>query len=112
MHNAEPRKLQVYRDQNGRELFTEWFHAIRDTRTRTRIRKRLERLEAGNFGDCKPVGDGVLEMLLHFGPGYRIYFAQIDNTLVLLICGGDKSSQKQDFARAKDCWLQYKEAQR
>jgi putative addiction module killer protein len=109
MRNAQPRKLQVFRDRNGREPFTEWFYTIRDTRTRTRIRKRLERLEAGNFGDCKSVGDGVLEMLLHFGPGHRIYFAQIDNTLVLLLCGGDKSSQKQDIALAKDYWLQYKE---
>lgn len=112
MRNGQPRTLKVYQDHNGRELFTEWFHAIRDTRTRTRIRKRLERLEAGNFGDCKSIGSGVFEILLHFGPGYRIYFAQIDDTLVLLLCGGDKSSQKQDIVRAKDYWLQYKETQR
>ena len=111
MRNTAPRKLQVYRDQNGRQPFTEWFYTIQDIKTRTRIRKRLDRLEDGNFGNCKSVGNGVFELLLHFGPGYRIYFGQSDNTVVLLLCGGDKSSQKQDIARAKNYWLQYKEAQ-
>ncbi|RKU35806.1 addiction module protein [Candidatus Poribacteria bacterium] len=111
MRNTEPRRLQVYRNQNGRQPFTEWFYAIRDTKTRTRIRKRLDRLEDGNFGNHKSVGDGVFELLLHFGPGYRIYFAHSDNMIILLLCGGDKSSQRQDIVRAKNYWAQYKEAQ-
>jgi putative addiction module killer protein len=109
MCNAHPRKLQVYQTQNGREPFTEWLKSIRDRRTRTRIRERLERLEDGNFGDCQSVGAGVYEMRLPFGAGYRIYFGEIDNTIVLLLCGGDKSSQAQDIERAKTYWLEYKE---
>jgi putative addiction module killer protein len=109
MRNVHPRKLQVYQTQNGREPFTEWLKSIRDRRTRTRIRERLERLEDGNFGDCQSVGAGVYEMRLPFGAGYRIYFGEIDNTIVLLLCGGDKSSQAQDIERAKTYWLEYKE---
>ncbi len=111
MCNAHPRKLQVYQTQNGREPFTEWLRSIRDRRTRTRIRERLERLEIGNVGDCQSVGSGVYEMRLHFGGGYRIYFGEIDNTIVLLLCGGDKSSQARDIERAKIYWLEYKETQ-
>ena len=109
MHNPHPRKLQVYQTQNGREPFTEWLRSIRDRRTGTRIRERLERLEIGNVGDCQSVGGGVYELRLQFGPGYRIYFGEVDNTIVLLLCGGDKSSQTQDIERAKTYWLEYKE---
>lgn len=109
MHNAHPRQLQVYQTQNGREPFTEWLRSIRDRRTRTRIQERLERLEIGNVGDCQSIGGGVYELRLQFGPGYRIYFGEVDNTIVLLLCGGDKSSQTQDIERAKTYWLEYKE---
>ena len=109
MRDTHPRKLQVYQTQNGREPFTEWLVSIRDQRTRTRIRDRFERLEIGNFGDCESGGGGVFEMRFHFGPGYRIYFGEIDNTIVLLLCGGDKSSQTQDIERTKTYWLEYKE---
>ena len=110
MRNAYPRKLQVYQTQNGREPFTQWLKSIRDRRTRTRIRERLERLEIGNFGDCQSIGAGVYELRLLFGAGYRIYFGEVNNTIVLLLCGGDKSSQAQDIERAKTYWLEYKEA--
>lgn len=112
MRDTHPRKLQVYQTQNGREPFSEWLVSIRDQRTRTRIRDRFERLEIGNFGDCQSVGGGVFEMRLHFGPGYRIYFGEIDNTIVLLLSGGDKSSQAQDIERAKTYWSEYKETNR
>jgi len=82
--------LQNYRVPNGRRPFVEWFESIQDKNTQNRIDKRLERLEDGNFGDCQIVWGGF-ELRLHFGPGYRIYFGQIDDTLVLLLCGGDKT---------------------
>ncbi len=91
--NRQPIEIQYYRSQNGRQPFTEWFESIRDKNTQQRIDKRLARLEDGNLGDCQSVGGGVFELRLHFGPGYRVYFGQIKNTLVLLLCGGDKKSQ-------------------
>ena len=87
----------------------ERFNAIRDTKAQTRIRGRLDRLEKGNFGDCESVGSGVFELRLHFGQGYRIYFGEVANTIVLLLCGGDKSSQTQDIENAKTYWQEYKE---
>ena len=111
MHNAHPRNLQVHRTSRGREPFTEWFESIRDAKTQTRIEARLNSVKYGNFGDCRSVGDGVFELHFHFGPGYRIYFGTADDTIVLLLCGGDKSSQTKDIARAKTYWLEYKEKQ-
>ncbi|RKU21643.1 addiction module protein [Candidatus Poribacteria bacterium] len=111
MRNTHPREIETYRTKNGREPFTEWFNAIQDTRTQTRIRGRLDRLEKGNFGDCASVGGGVFELRLHFGPGYRIYFGEMDRTIVLLLCGGDKSTQIRDIQRAKGYWLEHKEEQ-
>ena len=112
MRNTHRRELQFHRTQNGREPFTEWFESIRDQKTRTRIRGRLDRLESGNFGDCQSVGNGVFELRLYFGQGYRIYFGEVDRTIVLLLCGGDKSSQTRDLARAKTYWRGYKEIHR
>ncbi len=108
---TQPRKLQIYQHSNGREPFTEWLES-RDQKTQERIQARLDRLVGGNFGDCESVGQGIFEIRLHFGAGYRIYFGEADNTIVLLLCGGDKSSQNRDIERAKAYWLEYKEAQR
>ena len=110
MRNTHPREIQAYRTQSGREPFTEWLRSLRDQRTRDRIRKRLERLGDGNLGDCRSVGDGVFELRVQFGAGYRVYFGEMDRTIVLLLCGGDKSSQAQDIQRAKTYWLKHKEA--
>ena len=112
MRHTRPRQLQFYRTLNGNEPFAQWYATIQDRNTRNRIQKRLDRLEDGNFGDCRSVGAGVFEMRFRFGPGYRIYFGEVDNTIVLLLCGGTKSSQTRDIARAKAYWLQYKETQR
>ena len=111
MRHTHPRNIQFYRTPSGREPFTEWYYTIQDRSTRNRIQKRLDRLEDGNFGDCKPVGEGVFELRFRFGVGYRIYFGEVDNTRVLLLCGGDKSSQARDIEHAKDYWSQYKETQ-
>ena len=112
MLNTQPRELEFYSTQSGREPFTEWFESIRDRTIINRIERRINRLENGNFGDCKPVGEGVFELRLHFGPGYRIYFGEVANTIVVLLCGGDKSSQQRDIERAKTYWQEYKETQR
>ena len=97
MRNTQPRDIEVYETLNGQVPFTEWFASIQDTKTQTRIRGRLDRLEKGNFGDCESVGSRVFELRLHFGPGYRIYFGEVGRTIVLLLCGGDKSTQARDI---------------
>ena len=108
MRETHPREIRVYQTPSGREPFNEWLSAIRDIGTQARIRARLERLEDGNLGDCQSVGAGVFELRIHSGAGYRIYFGQIDNTIILLLCGGDKSSQRRDVEQAQTCWLEYK----
>jgi len=77
-------------------------------KAKAKIAIRLDRLRAGNFGDSKSVGDGVLELRLDYGPGYRIYLGQDNETLVILLCGGDKSSQIKDITKAKDYWTDYR----
>ena len=112
MHIAQPRELQIYRTPNGRALFIDWLKSLRDLKTQTRIQARLDRLETGNLGDCRSVGVGVFELRFQFGPGYRIYFGEVDQTIVLLLCGGDKSSQVRDIEQAKAYWREYKESQK
>ena len=111
MHNTHPREIEFYRTQNGRTPFTEWLETLRDRKTQTTIRRRLTRLELGNLGDFRSVSEGVNELRIHYGPGYRIYFAKAANTIILLLCGGDKSSQQGDVERAKRYWQDYKERQ-
>ncbi|MEG8221159.1 type II toxin-antitoxin system RelE/ParE family toxin [Sphingomonas sp. HH69] len=82
-------------------FFDIWLNGMRDIAGKARIIKRLERAQQCNLGDIAPVGEGVMEMRLFFGPGYRIYFVQRGDTLVILLCGGDKSSQPDDIERAK-----------
>ena len=110
MRDVHPREIQIYRTPNGRQPFTQWLESIPDRRTQRQIRARLIQLNFGNFGDHKSVGDGVFELRLHFGAGYRVYFGQVGREIVLLLCGGDKSSQTRDIERAKTYWLEYKEA--
>lgn len=80
---------------------TDWFARLRDLRARAQIVRRIERLEGGNPGDLEPVGEGVSELRIDTGPGYRLYFAKQGPAWVLLLCGGDKKSQRRDIARAK-----------
>lgn len=81
--------------------FTDWLADLRDRQARARIVVRLERIEAGNFGDHKSVGEGVSELRLTYGPGYRIYLTRQGETVVILLCGGDKGSQAGDIREAK-----------
>ena len=82
------------------EVFDAWFACLTDRTGKLRIQARIDRAEMGNFGDCEPVGEGVSEMRIHFGPGYRLYFAQRGIELVILLAGGDKSTQSKDIKTA------------
>jgi putative addiction module killer protein len=82
------------------DIFAAWFAELRDRAARARITTRIRRLSLGNPGDVKPVGDGVSEMRIDYGPGYRIYFVRRGDALLVLLCGGDKRSQRRDIARA------------
>lgn len=81
--------------------FESWLDGLRDKKAQVRIAARLRHAEAGNLGDCKAVGGGVSEMRVHFGPGYRLYFAQKGGILIVMLAGGDKSSQARDIRRAQ-----------
>jgi probable addiction module killer protein len=82
------------------EEFDSWFTKLRDRQAQKRIQARIDRAESGNFGDCEPVGEGVSEMRIHYGPGYRVYFAQQGMEIVILLAGGDKSTQPKDIKAA------------
>ena len=82
------------------EVFDGWFAGLRDVRAKVRIQARIDRAALGNFGDCAPVGEGVSEMRIHCGLGYRVYFLQRGIEVVILLVGGDKSSQSHDIKRA------------
>jgi putative addiction module killer protein len=83
------------------EEFASWFESLKDQRSRGVITARIQRLASGNPGDVKPVGQGVSELRIHHGPGYRVYYFERDGELVVLLCGGDKDSQRKDVRRAK-----------
>lgn len=100
-------EVRVYARSDGAEPYTEWETGIRDRKARARIRTRIGRLRLGNFGDSKRVGE-VFELRIHLGPGYRVYFGREGNTIVILLCGGDKRSQARDIERAEAYWRDYR----
>ena len=97
-----------YQKEDGREPFGDWLNALRDKIAQARIRIRLRQLQAGSFGDCEPVGEGVVELRVHVGAGYRVYCGRHGKAVVLLLCGGDKGNQKADIKRAKMLWAEWK----
>ena len=103
-----PKTLIIYADEYGNEPYVDWIDKLRDKMARKRIQSRLRRLEAGLYGDCESVGGGVFELRLFFGPGYRVYFGKDGDNIVVLLCGGDKSTQQQDIAAAKIYWKECK----
>ena len=100
-------KIAIYSTPSGKAPFSEWQNTL-DIPTRALIKTRISRVKLGNFGDCKSVGDGIRELRINYGPGYRIYFGMQGSTLVILLTGGDKRSQLRDIAKAKKYWLEYK----
>ncbi len=103
-------KIGIYSTELGKAPFKEWLKKL-DSKTRTRVRTRIDRVRFGNFGDCKLLkdGDGISELRITFGAGYRIYFARDGLELIILLVGGDKGSQTRDIAKAKEYWREYKE---
>jgi putative addiction module killer protein len=93
----------------GRDLFDEWLSQLGDTRTQAKIAVRIDRLAAGNLGDCKPLRDGLWELRIDWGPGYRIYYAMTGKESALLLSGGDKRRQAADIERALGFLKSYKE---
>lgn len=98
-----------YQTIAGEDVFDTWLDSLKDVGAAARIIARVDRLQAGNFGDHKPVGNGVWELRIDHGPGYRVYYAQAGQTVILLLCGGDKRKQRGDIKRAIALWKDYKE---
>ena len=99
--------VEYYRKESGSAPFHDWLEALRDRAAIARIRIRLNRLRLGNFGTVKALGGGVVELKIDYGPGYRVYYAMSGKTVVLLLVGGDKSTQRQDIETAKGYWKDY-----
>jgi len=94
------KQLKIYVTEDGRKPFIEWLESLEDKTIRYRIKERLDRVALGNLGDHKFISDGVYELRLVFGSGYRIYYGNEGKEIILLLCGGDKSSQKKDIKKA------------
>jgi len=101
-------EVREYAAEDGRYPFAAWVQSLPDVRMRARVAARINRLRLGNFGDAKPVGDGVMELRIHAGKGVRVYFGRIGKRVVLILAGGDKSTQRRDIERAKEYWQDYR----
>jgi putative addiction module killer protein len=104
-------ELVHYQQVDGRCPFNDWFSRLRDKKAQARIMVRLRQVEAENLGDSKSVGEGVTELRIHVGAGYRVYCGRHGQRYVILLCGGDKDSQPKDIARAKTFWADWKRRQ-
>ena len=94
------KQLKIYVTKDGKKPFLEWLESLKDKNTRYRTKERLDRVSLGNLGDHKFISNGVYELRLAFGSGYRIYYGSEDSAVILLLCGGDKSTQKKDVKNA------------
>ncbi len=112
MAKAHPREVELYITTDGKIPFSEWLDSLKDKRSRSEVNRRIERATAGNFGDHKSVGNDVYEMRITYSPGYRIYYVtlEMENKILLLLCGGVKSTQVEDIKAAKEYWADYQES--
>ncbi len=101
--------IEIYQTKDGRRPYEEWLNNLKDKVVRARIRARIDKVEVGNFGNYRFLGDGVSELKFTFGPGFRVYYALDGEKVVLLLIGGDKSSQQDDISIAKKYWFDHKE---
>ena len=97
---TESFEVRHYVTPSGRDVFDDWLSELADVRAQAKIAARINRLAFGNFGDCKSLGQGICELRIDWGPGYRVYYAMIGKHSVLLLCGGDKRKQGSDIERA------------
>jgi putative addiction module killer protein len=102
-------EIRRYLTKAGRDVFGDWLSSLKDARTQAKIVARVDRLALANFGDCKSLGAGLFELRVDWGPGYRVYYALLARTCILLLCGGDKSRQSSDIRRAREYWEDYRE---
>jgi putative addiction module killer protein len=105
---VQPREIQRYTTPDGKVPFSEWLDSLRDLKAKFKIDGRLDRVQEGNLGDYRSVGEGVCELRINYGPGYRVYFGQVEETIVLLLIGGNKSTQEQDIRKAQKYWTDYR----
>ena len=103
------KRITVFRTESGKEPYTDWLYGLKDKKTRQRIIGRVFILGEGHYGDYRSVGQGVYELRFFFGPGYRIYFAEHGDEIIVLLVGGDKGSQRQDIERAHSYWREFLE---
>lgn len=101
-------ELRYYQTSAGEQPFVDWLQGLSDRQARARIEARLARVAVGNLGDVEAVGEGVLELRIDWGPGYRVYFARVGKVIVLLLSGGDKRTQQKDIKRAKSHFQDFK----
>ena len=97
-------EIETYQDKEGHQPYTYWLSKLIDRQAKARVLVRVLRMAGGNFGDCKPISDGVWELRIDWGPGYRVYYALAGKKLVLLLTGGDKRKQQADIAAAQEYW--------
>ena len=101
------KNIEIYVAANNKMPFVDWLENLKDKQGRYRIKERLDRVALGNFGDHKSLGDGLYELKMSFGPGYRVYYGKDGDKLILLLCGGDKSTQSKDIKKARQYWQDY-----
>ncbi len=108
---VEELEVEFYEDTSGKCPFLEWQESLRDRRVEAKIDKRIQRIRTGNLGDCKRLkeADGIWELRMDFGPGYRLYYGRDGNKLIVLLCGGIKRTQDADIERAEKYWRDYQE---
>lgn len=104
----QAKQIIIYADENGHEPYRSWIDGLKDKKNQQRIRTRIRRLGEGLYGDCDSVGEGISELRMFFGSGYRVYFGEDADNIVVLLCGGDKDSQSRDIKKAKEYWKDYK----
>jgi putative addiction module killer protein len=102
-------EVQDYQSEDGKDHYIEWLHGLSDRIAKVRFAVRVQRMAAGNFGDCKPIQNGVWELRIDHGPGYRVYYAQAGKQLILLSLGGDKRKQQADITAALAHWQDWQQ---